>query len=60
MTRPGPTGRAWRPAAQRRADEADADGWRAALVELGDAMTQAYRSGRAIREWWVGRLAPWR
>ena len=46
--------------AQRRADEADADGWRGALVELGEAMTQAYRSGRAIQDWWVGRLAPWR
>ncbi len=46
--------------AQRCADEADADGWRAALVDLAEAMTEAYRSGRAIQEWWVGRLAPWR
>ncbi len=46
--------------AQRQADRADADGWHAALVELGQAMTHAYRSGRTIRDWWVDRLPPWR
>lgn len=46
--------------AQAEADRADAAGWRAALVELGQAMTEAYRSGRAIRDWWTDRLPPWR
>ncbi len=46
--------------AQQRAELGDADGWQAAVVELGQAMTEAYRSGRVIRDWWASRLPPWR
>ena len=46
--------------AQERADAGDAAGWREALVDLGAAMTAAYRSGPEVRQWWAGRLPPWR
>ena len=47
-------------AAQGAADRADADGWKLALVESGDAMTRAYGAGDDVREWWQQRLPDWR
>ncbi len=46
--------------AQRRADRGDPEGWHTSLVALGEAMTDAYRSGSTIQRWWVDRLPPWR
>jgi hypothetical protein len=46
--------------AQLAAQAGDASGWRAALVEVGDAMTDAYGSSAAVFEWWLDRLPPWR
>ncbi len=46
--------------AHEQADRADADGWRAALVELGQAMTEAYRSGPGHPGLVDGRLPTWR
>jgi hypothetical protein len=46
--------------AQRAADADDPTAWGAALRETGEAMTDAYRSSAAVRDWWLGRLPGWR
>jgi len=62
---PGDTG-AWAEGAgaarraQEGAEAADPAAWRQALIDLGAAMTAAYRSGPEVQQWWVGRLPPWR
>jgi hypothetical protein len=46
--------------AQRGAAVGDAEAWREALVEVGHAMTRAYRAPSAVLDWWLDRLPPWR
>jgi hypothetical protein len=46
--------------AQVAAEAGDVSGWRAALVEVGRAMTDAYGSSSTVLEWWLDRLPVWR
>jgi hypothetical protein len=45
---------------QRAAEAGRPERWRAALEDLGEAMTAAYGAPAALQEWWLGRLPPWR
>jgi hypothetical protein len=47
-------------AAQRAAEGGNGEAWRAALLELGSAMTEAYGVGSDVTDWWIDRLPPWR
>jgi len=43
-------------AAKAVAAAENGDDWRTALTELGDTMTSAYGSDRAVLQWWLDRL----
>jgi hypothetical protein len=46
--------------AHHAAATGDAEAWRAALVDLGEAMTRAYAAPAAVFDWWTERLPSWR
>jgi hypothetical protein len=47
-------------AAHEAARRDDPGGWEAALVELAEAMADAYGVGPGVSGWWAGRRPVWR